>query len=81
MTKNTRFEDFLGSRLPRDIQMKRLRQVILEELTDFQREAILCYYFQGMTLEAIAKSRGVNRSTVFRTLHRAEENLKKYLAY
>ena len=79
--KNTRFEGFLGTRLPREIQLKRLRKVIREELTDLQREAIVGFYFQEQTISAIARARGVNKSTVCRTLHRAEQKLKKYLAY
>ena len=79
--KNTRFEGFLGTRLPREIQLKRLRKVIREELTDLQREAIVGFYFQEQTISAIARARGVNKSTVCRTLHRAEQKLRKYLAY
>ncbi len=79
--KNTRFEGFLGTRLPREIQLKRVRKVIREELTDLQREAIVGFYFQEQTISAIARARGVNKSTVCRTLHRAEQKLKKYLAY
>ena len=79
--KNTRFEGFLGTRLPREIQLKRLRKVIREELTDLQREAIVGFYFQEQTISAIARARGVNKSTVCRTLHRAEEKLRKFLKY
>ena len=79
--KNTRFEGFLGTRLPREIQLKRLRKVIREELTDLQREAIVGFYFQEQTISAIARARGVNKSTVCRTLHRAEHKLRKYLSY
>ena len=75
--KNTRFEGFLGTRLPREIQLKRLRKVIREELTDLQREAIVGFYFQEQTISAIARARGVNKSTVCRTLHRAEQKLRK----
>ena len=78
---NTRIEGFLGTRLPREIQLKRLRKVIREELTDLQREAIVGFYFQEQTISAIARARGVNKSTVCRTLHRAEQKLRKYLAY
>ena len=78
---NTRFEGFLGTRLPREIQLKRLRKVIREELTDLQREAIVGFYFQEQTISAIARARGVNKSTVCRTLHRAEQKLRKYFAY
>jgi RNA polymerase sigma factor (sigma-70 family) len=52
-----------------------------EELTELQREALLAYYFQEKTLAQIAQDRGVNKSTVCRTLHRAEEKLRRYLKY
>ena len=81
MIKNTRFEGFLGTRLPREVQLKRVQKMIREELTEFQREAIVGYYFQGQTISAIAQDRGVNKSTVCRTLHRAEAKIKKYLTY
>ena len=52
-----------------------------EELTPLQRQTILAYYVQGMNIPAIARDRGVNKSTVSRTLHRAEEKLRRYLRY
>ena len=79
--KNTRFEGFLGTRLPREIQLRRLKQVIQEELTQLQRDAIVGFYFQEQTISAIARQRGVNKSTICRNLHRAEEKLKRYLNY
>ena len=79
--KNTLYEGYLGPRLPKEVQMKRVQRVIREELTPLQREALIAYYFQEMTMEAIARERGVNKSTVCRTLHRAEEKLRRYLKY
>ena len=51
------------------------------ELTPLQREALVAYYFQEQTVTQIAKERGVNKSTVSRTLRRAEEKLRRYLKY
>ena len=79
--KNILYEGYLGPRLPREIQLKRVQRVIREELTPLQREALVAYYFQELTMEQIARERGVNKSTVCRTLHRAEEKLRKYLKY
>ena len=79
--KNTRFEGYLGPRLPREIQLQRVRRVIREELTQLQREAIIAYYFQQMNIPQIAAQRGVNKSTVSRTLRRAEEKIRRYLRY
>jgi RNA polymerase sigma factor (sigma-70 family) len=71
----------LGPRLPREVQLERVRRVIQEELTPLQREALLAYYFQQRTITDIASERGVNKSTICRTLHRAEEKLRRYLKY
>ena len=79
--KNILYEGYLGPRLPREVQLKRVQRVIREELTDLQREALIAYYFQEKTMTQIAKERGVNKSTVSRTLHRAEDKLRKYLKY
>lgn len=61
--------------------MERLRRVIREELTDLQREVLMAYYFQEIPIPQIARDRGVNKSTVSRTLRRAEEKLRRYLKY
>ena len=79
--KNILYEGYLGPRLPREVQLKRVQRVIREELTELQREALLGYYFQEKTMTQIAQERGVNKSTICRTLHRAEEKLRKYLKY
>lgn len=71
----------IGLHLPHDIQLKRMRRVIASELTDIQREVILAYYFEEKTLTEIARERGIHKSTACRTLHRAEERLKRYLKY
>ena len=80
-TKNIPFEQTASIRLPRKVQLNRINRVIREELTELQRETILAYYFQEQSIVEIAKTRGVNKGTVCRTLHRAEEKLKRYLKY
>ena len=79
--KNTLYEGYEGPRLPREVQLKRVQRVIREELTDIQREVLLAYYMQNLTIPQIAAERSVHKSTVSRTLHRAEEKLRKYLKY
>jgi len=71
----------LGPRLPREIQLKRVKRVICEELTDCQKQVVIAYYFQQQTIPEIARERGVNKSTVSRTLHRAEERIRRCLRY
>ena len=77
--KNIRYDGYLGSRLPRDVQLKRIQRVIREELTELQRQTLTAYYFQEQTIPQIASHRGVNKSTVSHTLRRAEEKLRRYL--
>ena len=79
--KNILYEGYEGPRLPREVQIKRVRRVIREELTENQRQILLAYYIQDQTIPQIAEERGVNKSTVSRTLHRAEGKLRKYLKY
>ena len=79
--KNILYEGYLGPRLPREVQLKRVQRVIQEELTPLQRETLIAYYFQEKTMDEIAGERGVNKSTVCRTLHRAEEKLRRFLKY
>ncbi len=79
--RNIRYDGYLGIRMPREIQKKRIHQVIQEELTELQRYTLIAYYFQEKSVPEIAQDRGVNKSTVWRTLHRAEEKLRRYLRY
>ncbi len=67
--------------LPKHIQLQRVQRVIREELTEIQRQTLLSYYFQRMTISQIAAQRGVQKSTVSRTLRRAEDKLRRYLKF
>ena len=79
--KNIRFNGKLSIRLPKKIQQQRLHRVIREELTELQRYTVIAYYFREMTMEQIARERRVNKSTVSRTLQRAEDKLRRFLQY
>ena len=79
--KNTLYEGYLGPRMSREVAMERVRRVIREELTDLQREVLVAYYFQEINIPQIARERGVNKSTICRTLQRAEQKLRRYLKY
>lgn len=79
--KNTLFEGFFFQQLPREQQTRRMKTVIQEQLTELQRYTILAYYFDNKTLLEIAEERNVNKSTVCRTLKRAEQKLKRCLEY
>ena len=79
--KNILYEGYLGPRLPREVQLQRVRRVIQEELTPLQRHALIAYYFQEKNIPLIARERGVCPSTVSRTLHRAENRIRRCLRY
>lgn len=79
--KSILYEGYLGPRLPRQVQLERVQRVIKEELTPLQRDTLTDYYFNRMTIPQIAQRRGVHKSTVSRTLHRAENKLRRYLKY
>ena len=44
--KNILYEGYLGPRLPREVQLKRVQRVMQEELTPLQRETLIAFYFQ-----------------------------------
>jgi len=77
--KNMQFEDARFSELPRKKLAKQIRTVIREELTDLQRYTLVAYYFENRTLVQIAEERCVNKSTICRTLKRAEDKLCRFL--
>ena len=79
--KNTRFEKMFSRQEPRGQQVQRIKALIQTELTELQRYTIAAYYFEGKKLIQIARERGVNKSTVSRTMKRAENKLKRFLKY
>ena len=81
MTRNTLYDGYEGPRLPKAVQIQRVNRVIAEELTPNQREVLLAYYIDNRKIHEIARERGVHKSTVSRTLKRAEGKLRRYLRY
>ena len=79
--KSIRYDGYKGIRLPKHVQLQRVQNVIREELTELQRQTLTEYYFHEKTIPQIAEERGVNKSTVSRTLRRAEDKLRRYLKY
>ena len=68
-------------RLPKQVQLQRIRQVVLQELTPLQRETLMDYHIHGKSIPQIALERHVNKSTVCRTLRRAENRVRRHLKY
>ena len=79
--KDIPYEGYQGLRLPKEIQKKRLQYAMEQGLTELQRETLLAYYVQQLNIVQIAALRGVNKSTVCRTLRRAEKKLRQLLRY
>ena len=52
---------------------------LFHDLTEKQRRVVQLYYFDNLTVTAIAKKLSVNKSTVSRTLHRALDKLEDAL--
>lgn len=68
-----------------EAQMQRLQEKLLqaigEVLTPRQREILLLYYFQNMSVSQIADHLQLAKSTVSRSLKRSIEKLEKTLHY
>ena len=60
---------------------RNLTHALRQDITPKQREYMILYYGQGMSMEAIGKQFGVNKSTVSRTLKRGRQRLYRCLRY
>lgn len=79
--KNIDYDGYLGPRLSRETQLRRIRRVMDAELTEKQRLVFDGYYLQKKNIPQLARERGVNKSTICRTLQRAERRLRRFLKY
>ena len=57
-----------------------VQQMMMEELTEKQRQAILAVAMKGMPLEEVARRMGTNRNALYKLLHDARLRLKQRLA-
>jgi RNA polymerase sigma-70 factor (ECF subfamily) len=60
--------------------LRRVRQIIAEELTEKQRVAMASILVRGAPMEEVAKKMGTNRNALYKLLHDARLNLKRRLA-
>ena len=60
---------------------RNLTRALRQDITAKQRQYMMLYYGQNMSMEAIAKEFGVNKSTVSRTLKRGRQRLYRCLRY
>ncbi len=58
-----------------------VKDIIKNELSDLQRDAIIEFYYNGKTVTQIAKERGVNKSSVSRCLKLARQKIGLSLKY
>lgn len=54
---------------------------VTEELTPRQRQLLYMFYYDGKTVTEISRELAVNKSTVSRTLRRAQDRLRKFLRF
>ena len=54
---------------------------VKEELTPRQQQVLHMFFYEEKNVTAIARELSVNKSTVSRTLHRAQERLRRSLRY
>lgn len=76
-----RDEEAEDNRWQRQALRQALGRAIQEELTGRQREVLLLYYLEELTMQQVAERLAVNRSTVCRTLQRGEARLRRCLRY
>lgn len=79
--RNIQYDNEFGLELPREVQIKRILRVMEQELTQKQHAYLTAYYFDEQSPSQIARRYGVNRSTVIRTLRRAEDRIRRHLTY
>ena len=79
--KNIAYDGYEGPRLSREVQMRRLKRVMDAELTEKQRRAVVGYYLEKKNMAQLAREYGVNKSTICRTLQRAERRMQRCLRY
>ncbi len=56
-----------------------IERLIVEELTDRQRQAIVGVVFTGMPTEEVARRMGTNRNALYKLMHDARQQLKRSL--
>jgi len=79
--KNILYDGYLGPWMTRSMQKMRVKNVLENELTPHQRRAITGYYLEGKTITQLAGEFGVNKTTVWRTIKRGEERMRRCLRY
>ena len=79
--KNTLYDGYCGPWMSRNMQKRRLYNVLENELTEHQRRAIIGYYLEQKTITQLAEEYGGNKATVWRTIKRGETLMRRCLKY
>lgn len=64
----------------RNSMVEIIQRLIMEELTDRQREAMLAVMVGGMPLEEVARRMNTNRNALYKLMHDARQRLRRRLA-
>ncbi len=67
------------ARAERGDMMGRVQRILMEELTDKQRQALMAVGVHGFPLEEAARRMGTNRNALYKMMHDARLRLKKRL--
>lgn len=60
-------------------KLELVKLIMERELSTLQQQTLVDYYIHGMTMEQIARERGVNASSVYRTLVRGLRTIRRFL--
>ncbi|MCP4536852.1 MAG: sigma-70 family RNA polymerase sigma factor [Chloroflexi bacterium] len=64
-------------RMTQQMMLEMVQRIIMEELTDRQRTAMMAVMMGGMPLEEVARRMDSNRNALYKLLHDARRRLKK----
>jgi len=68
------------SQVSRDRMVALVHRLVMEELTERQRKAMLAVVYGGMPLEEVARRMDTNRNALYKLLYDARKRLQKALA-
>lgn len=60
--------------------LARVQRLIMEELTDKQRQAMIALNIKGMPIEEVARQMNMNRNALYKLMHDARVRLKRRMA-
>jgi RNA polymerase sigma-70 factor (ECF subfamily) len=64
-------------RATQQMMLDLVQRLIMEELTDRQRQAMTALMMGGMPMEEVARRMGTNRNALYKLMHDARQRLKK----